>query len=403
MINRILVNQNVLKGRRSAISRTFINPEKSNYSVEEEKAYIRTLKPMTQCFLNNIYGKTKNEQLNALNSEFIKNDFNISKANKNLLKNLEVVYKICKQLLNSKNKNSYLNTTVEIFCIAYDALRNRGNISFISSVYKKFRTKFREKVNVLSSLNTSMQFFYLGSLSNINMFIGLNNYVIYTGLMLLTEFHVKEYQTNGIFNAVAFDQGNASYTRKATYNIASIADYFTAVKQSKVTALLDKSYKEGLSKEDWRYTVKSTETLATVAVVSLGIALGLTLLMPAIRQFMYFIESLKVDLSNFFQDNADMLAVDIQILEEKKNSTTDKNEEKRLETVIQKSKSWHDRLTRWSNFWYAEQERAEDTSENLESSDDNSYQDTDFMKDDEPVSNYDEDDTRTVSEPDIFL
>ena len=105
MINRILVNQNVLKGRRSAISRTFINPEKSNYSVEEEKAYIRTLKPMTQCFLNNIYAKTKNEQLNGLNLEFIKNDFNITKSNKDLIKNLELVYKVCKQLVNSKNKN----------------------------------------------------------------------------------------------------------------------------------------------------------------------------------------------------------------------------------------------------------------------------------------------------------
>ena len=401
MINRILVNQNVLKGRRSAISRTFINPEKSNYSVEEEKAYIRTLKPMTQCFLNNIYGKTKNEQLNGLNLEFIKNDFNITKSNKDLIKNLELVYKVCKQLVNSKNKNDYLNTTVEIYCIAYEALKNRSNISFISNIYKKFRSKFREKINVLSSLNTSMQFFYLGSLSNVNMFLGLNQYVIYTGMMLLTEIHIKKYTTNGVFNAVAFDRGNMSYTRKATYNITPIADYFTVVKQSKIISLLDKSFKEGLSKEDWRYPVKSTEAVIPLIVVSLGIALGLTLLMPAIRQFMYFIESLKVDLSMLFRDNADMLAVDIQLLEEKKNSTTDKNEIKRLDTIIQKSKVWHERLIKWSNFWYSEQEKAEDTAENLESSDDDSYRDTDYMKDDEPVDDgYDE---RSESEPDIFL
>lgn len=402
MINRILVNQNVLKGRRSAISRTFINPEKTNYSVEEEKAFIRTLKPMTQCFLNNIYGKTKNEQLNGLNLEFIKNDFNIAKANKDLIKNLELVYKICKQLLNSKNKNSYLNTTVEIFCISYEALKNRANISFISNVYKKFRSKFREKVNTLSSLNTSMQFFYLGSLSTVNMFLSLNSYIIYTGLMLLTEFHLKQYTNNGIFNAVAFERGNMSYTRKATYNIAPIADYFTAVKQNKVIALLDKSYKEGLSREDWDYPVKSTEAFATGIVIALGIALGLTLIMPAIRQFLYFIESIKVDLSIFFQDNADMLAIDIQILEEKKNSTTDKNEERKLDSIITKSKTWHERLSNWSKFWYHEQEKAEDTAENLESSDDNSYRDTDYMKDDEPVDEGDNED-RSESEPDIFL
>ena len=401
MINRILVNQNVLKGRRSSMSRTFINPEKSNYSVEEEKAFIRTLKPMTQCFLNNIYGKTKNEQLNGLNLEFIKNDFNISKANKDLIKNLEIVYKTCKQLLNSKHKNDYLNTTVEVFCITYDALRSKSNISFISNVYKKFRSKFREKVNTLSSLNTSMQFFYLGSLSTICMFLSLNNYIIYTGLMLMTEFHLKNYTTNGVFNAVAFDRGNASYTRKATYNIAPIADYFTAVKQNKVMALLDKSYKEGLSREDWNYPVKSTEAFAAGLVIALGIALGITLIMPAIRQFMYFIESIKVDLSVFFQNNADMLAVDIMILEEKKNATTDKNEEKRLEKIIEKSKVWHERLSNWSKFWYSEQEKAEDTAENLESNDDNSYHDTDYSTNDEPID--DDEDNRADSEPDIFL
>lgn len=406
MIERLFVNQNALKAKRGVYGRAFLDPSKTTYTLDEERKFIVSLKPSVQHFLNQLYSKTNNSQINGMNSDFIRNGFNLKKnTSKEMLKNLERVNELCVNLMKgSSTKKYYENTTIEVYANAYKALTNPKIISFFNNIYKKFRSKFKEKSNVLSTLNPHMQFFYLGSLSLLNMYLSLNQYVMYTALLILTELDLGNYNDAKGFNAVRFDQANSAYTRKATYNVCILADYCLVSKLDNVTSLLNKSLNKGLSMEDLQFEkIKSQESAALGLAVVIGMALGLISFMPALRQFLYFIESLKVDLSNLFLDHSEMMAVNVKILEEKLAQTKDPREADKLKKIISKSKDWVERLKNWSEFWYPECERSEDTAENMETVEDNSYRDEDY----EDTDDYNEDNKqsspRPNDEPDIFL
>ena len=397
--DRFLISQDKLKQIRLNSSKSFINTYKAVYSESEEKEYIKSVQPMVTNFLNIIHGKTQSDDLNTINKKFIKDGFDFKKVDKNVLKNISFVYENCKELL-KKDKKSHENTTVEVFVNVYEALNKPANKSMVMSIYKKYISKFKESVSVLKSLEPNMKFYYLGSLSLISMYVSLFSYLIYTTLILLNYFSLCV-ATKKKFNIFEFEKENASYTRQCTYNMAIISDYYNSIKQQKLITLLDKSYKGLMNREDfgiskYRY-YRSSEDIALVIAVGIVTLLGLKLLLPAIRQFFYFIESIKVDISDLFKDHADMLQMEEVVLKEKIALAKDEREKFRLQEILRKTIEWKNRLLNWAEFWYSEQERTEETTKDRIESDDNNYNDSDWSN--EPDSST----TEETDEPEIFL
>lgn len=109
----------------------------------------------------------------------------------------------------------------------------------------------------------------------------------------------------------------------------------------KSTALTQESWIEQRTEMNCMYGV---EDITLGLVIALGVVLGLTLLLPTIRGIIYYWGCLKINLSNFYKDEAIYLSFNINRLKEELSRESDPKKIAKLESVIAKQEVACDKL-----------------------------------------------------------
>ena len=398
-------NKKYIKTQRELLKKQILASNKSyieDFRNKESKFFIVRYIRMTDYNIKCINFKTANTFLNLRLKNFVNNGFQFSRDEPEVVNNINNTYKFCVSLF-QKNKSEYENTTIEAFIEIYKVLNDSKINTFIKNEYKRFKSKYKESISVLPEIKSDGErFYYTFASLYIALFMNMYIYLIYTTSILINELGILE-ENNKAFDIKEFELNNKKYTTMVTYPMFLAADEFLLVDLNKTKKSLDDGLKNALSKEDLNDMMSSEDIVIVGAIIAVGIMLGLRLLLPLIRQAIYCIETLKVDISVMFEDNSDLMSVNAEIIEDKLKNERDPKVKKKLQKILNKTIKWRDRLLKWSKFWYKDQDEAAKEAITRSQKEDESYNDTSSSYNDSDTSNDVPSSQTGGSNPTIFI
>lgn len=315
--------------------------------------------------------------------------------------------------------NKYKNTSAELYCNLYEMFADnsmaRAVSRFKSSKFIKENEKSREMLNGVASFeqylaDQSSEGIFAATTTALNTIggtvVGVNNLlgiltvlivfliaaivvlciinIAYTtalqeNVKLLTEDAVKnkgKLKSKNEIVQMAMDKMESDIPPisrilffKPVNTVSGFVKNFFVKNYNKFDRDLTEIDKLKGSKEDLE---QSEEFLGLGAVASgIFIALCLPVLLACSRQMIYYVGHCRLKMSEFFKEQAEWVDINIESLIEKRDDpTTPASEKERLNKIIEKQKTWSDRLIKYSQNCYKTQvEAGNDTRTNIRDDD----------------------------------
>jgi flagellar basal body-associated protein FliL len=391
------------------------------FSRDEE----RELKAQTLSFMAALKkcgnGHLVSPEMKPIVKAFEKADYDITKLPSSLRMSYEKTYFDLKNVLN-EHGGEFKNTAVSLYCKAYEFLADKSNQMFINKLRKdplaKKNKLTTEGLYDLESLEYWLQdnseqsqeagmMTALGSLS-----AGINGLsaampivitILAVILICVTAFCITmtiinlkyKAELNKILVKITEDDVN----KEGAENIKKNSRYNAAKSMQENTSPLTKNtfYKpmdfavSGLqritgSRNATKYIEnlmnqvkknKSTEGYERSqegAIVAIPIIIGIICLLMCMKSIVYFIYNLRMKISVFFEEEATMLEINIEELNELKNNAVSDSEKARIEKIIGKQKKAMLNMSALSNFFYKQtNEAAMKTREDIDDNDNIPY------------------------------
>ena len=306
----------------------------------EMKEFLKSKSSYKQC-LRLYLGLDSNSKMISEESKIYidtikKHEFNYYSFSGKSVSNLD---KLMNDTLQLKDKKLIKNTILQIYFDTLEVLKNKNLLQSINKWYKEMTDMVKNGVNEKSNENDKQKLFKLTYL--------INNY---TCLLFLAESLraqisgvLIEISTNSTINNNDFFENYLKYFRWFLNHVAinhiPLIVYFKNVDVKNLNKEINKKLDMEKATEDWvRYSLNKiygVESISLGIVIALGIGLGLTMILPAIRSMIYYWGCLKINASNYYTDESIYLSYNIRRLREELMKETNEEKKEKLRIIIE--------------------------------------------------------------------
>jgi hypothetical protein len=303
----------------------------------------------------------KNSNLTGLYSVTTKISGDLNKINRETLDYFKACYNKCENIVkktSSKNIKEY--SVLKLYMDTFDILLNSKYIA----AFKKAYSYIDKNSNIGNTPSAASIFTMLHLILTYFLF---HSSLIITKIFVLIDkeslVDIKEYENiieavTHEFKAMVISVGFPSIHIINYLNSLSnpLSDLNKAIDEEKKIKDKMKS-KENLNYDELSkeaYLVDNTNkrgaesiSAITLALIIAGAIAGIILLIYIIRRALYFIGAVKIDTVNYIFEEREMLKMNVEGLNEKLASLTDKNEIAKLKEVIKKQNEWIDKFDKY--------------------------------------------------------
>ncbi len=387
MFEKLFVGRSHLARKIKNAEKVFSNknPKSSDFTPDEEKKYFKMFKPVYNKMLKIYNCDMKHHQIAALITALKKNGYNLEKADKVYFKKLTEGYEFLSKCI-KENKEKYDNTTAKVFVKGYELITDpklRATIVRAENEYKN-RTKKRKLDDKTSNFGELGAIFIV---LYIVLMIALILYLVIVIIALLIDIadvdfaHARKIKMYN-FDIDGLEKKHSAFIVNVMYPLVDIITFFEKVDMNKMLKLTNteiskmdsQDYKErgyeahltvkGQMLENMKnyYGVEDMGVGLIVAIVA-GVGLFLMVLFPAIRNLIYWFESTKVDMRDFYVEEAELLENNVAKLQEQLDNSKDDREKAKLQAVIDKQTAYRAKMLQKADKWYIEEKNVEQIAE----------------------------------------
>ena len=297
-----------------------------------------------------------------LSKAFVEADFDITKIKDNIGRGVQETYRFVQDLI-AKSPVDAEKSVLSIYIDAVKLLNNPTLRKKISQWNKLVGNDIKNGIiiNKKTPLNEQKRIYQYSYmiLSYVN--------IMYLVTHLTATFSTvaAEATINGspLSPAIFIETFNKRYyhllTKSVIHHIQLII-YLQNLDLNKIEKFMNQKVDEERAKEDFRIhrydEYYGLEAVFMPVVIALGVALGLSLILPIIRGLIYYWGSLKIDISNIFRDEAIFFAYNVDRLKNQLENTTDETTRAKLAKIIEKQEAMIEKLQNKSLKWSIEYE-----------------------------------------------
>lgn len=409
MFEKLFISQKHLENKKKTAKKRFSeqNPTQGSFTAEEEAKFVKMNKPLMNKVLKIYRGECNHYQIADIVKDFKKANYNINNFDKKYTKKMDEMYEFLSKCY-EKNKSKFENTSVEVYLDAYKILHDSKVRGTVQKVSKNFDKMFQGgKVDYKNVLEEA-RFAYTSGCIICALYLALLIFcILYLAIALVViiieiddfAYNTKQDYSFFDFNIAKLDKDYAAFTLNVAYSAAEFIEFFNTVSLSKMenasTKIVKKLGTESIYEgskyasldinvstvnkkqlEDLKFQ-HGQEDFGIILAIGAGIILFMILLFPAIRAFLYYIESLKVDLSDFYNEEAELLDNNIAKLEEKMEAAKSPAEKAKYKSIIEKQKAYREKMKQKADKFYIAERDTEKIAEAEYTADEQRYQDED--------------------------
>lgn len=387
MFEKIFVGKSHLARKIKDAKKRFSikTPKTTDFTPDEEKKYFKMFKPVYNKMMKIYNGDVKHPQITAIVNGLKKNGYDLSKSDKLYYKKITEGYEFLSKLYKD-NKEKYQDTTLQVFLKAYEMM----NDPKLRAIINKAEREYKAKIKNTKIDDKSSNFGEIGAIFVVLymiLIIALILYMVIIIIALLTETadfnfaHARKEKMNNL-DIEALEKKNATFIVNVMYPLVDIIEFFDNVDLNKMIKLSNSEIKK-MDSQDYKqkgnestifinkeeqeklssyYGVEDMGIGLVVAIVA-GVGLFLMVLFPAIRNLIYWFESTKVDMRDFYVEEAELLENNVAKLQEQLENSKDDNERKKLQSVIDKQTAYREKMLQKADKWYIEEKNVETIAE----------------------------------------
>ena len=375
------------------------NPKSSDFTPDEEKKYFKMFKPVYNKMLKIYNCDMKHHQIAALISSLKKNGYNLEKADKVYFKKLKEGYEFLSKCIKD-NKEKYDNTTVTVFLRGYELINDPKLRSMILKAEQQYKNKTKkskidDKTSNFAEISAIFIVLYMV------LIIALILYLVIVIIALIVDISDYEYAHARKTKMYDFDidgleKKNSAFIVNVMYPLVDIITFFEKVDMNKMLKLSNTEISK-MDTQDWKergyeahltvkgqmlenmknyYGVEDMGVGLIVAIVA-GVGLFLMVLFPAIRNLIYWFESTKVDMRDFYVEEAELLENNVAKLQEQLENSKDDREKAKLQAVIDKQIAYREKMLQKADKWYVEEKNVEKIAESQYNEDERVFNEED--------------------------
>ena len=411
MFEKLFVGRSHLARKIKNAKKTFSNknPKSSDFTPDEEKKYFKMFKPIYNKMLKIYNCDMKHHQIAALIASLKKNNYDIAKADKVYFKKLKEGYEFLSKCLKD-NKEKYNDTTVQVFLKGYELATDPKLRAMILKAEKQYKnriskSKIDDKTSNFAEIGAIFVVLYMVLVIALILYMVIVIIALLVDMSDYTYAHARKTKMYD-FDIDGVEKKNAAFIVNVMYPLVEIEEFFSNVDMEKMLKLANtevskmdsQDYKQrgyeshltikGKTLENMQnyYGVEDMGVGLIVAIVA-GVGLFLMVLFPAIRNLIYWFESTKVDMRDFYVEEAELLENNVAKLQEQLENSKDDREKAKLQSVIDKQIAYREKMLQKADKWYIEEKNVEQIAESQ-------------YNEDERVFNEED---RTSEEPTIYI
>lgn len=361
-------------------------PKTTDFTPDEEKKYFKMFKPVYNKMMKIYNGDMKHPQISSIINNLKKNGYDLKKSDSVYYKKLTEGYEFLSKLYKN-NKEKYQDTTVQVFLKAYEMMNDPKLRAMIIKAEREYKAKIKNsKINDKTSNFAELGAIFIALY--IIMVIALILYLVIIIIALITEIdtftfaHARKEKSENL-DIEAIEKKHASFIVNVMYPLVDIIEFFDNVDLNKMIKLSNSEFKKVNDTQDYKqrgnesiifinkeeqeklsyYYGVEDMGIGLVVVIVAGVGLFLMILFPAIRNMIYWYESTKVDMRDFYIEEAELLENNVAKLQEQLNNSNNDIEKKKLQAIIDKQIAYREKMLQKADKWYIEEKNVETIAE----------------------------------------